>query len=83
MALFKKLFTADELNNVYAAYNINAISPKQYYHQHREERLAYQKAYRINNLEHVRSIERASKAKHKAQAKNNESNSTDSSETSE
>ena len=64
--LFKKLFSAAALNNSYAHFNIDAISPTNYYRQHREERLAYQRAYRDNNLEKVKAIEKRCRANRNA-----------------
>ena len=79
-SIFKALFSKADLSNVYADYNINAISPTRYYHEHREQRLAYQKAYRDNNIERVRAIEKRSKAKAKAlKEQGDETSSTSSS----
>ena len=43
-AVMKRLFTAAEINNKYYEHNM-AKRPNTYYQQHREERLAYQRAY--------------------------------------
>lgn len=55
---FKNNFTEEELNNPYTEFNLKAISPTSYYQRHKAERLAYQKAYRDNNLEKVRANEK-------------------------
>ena len=64
--VFKKLFTDDELTGPFSEYNLHAMSPKSYYQEHKEQRCAYQKAYREANYEKVREGEKRSKAKAKA-----------------
>lgn len=54
----KENFTEEELNNEYTKYNMEVISPTNYYKNHREERIAYQKNYRDSNLERVRANEK-------------------------
>lgn len=54
----KQNFEASDLDNEYTQYNMNIISPTNYYKNHREERLAYQKKYRDGNLEKVRANEK-------------------------
>ena len=54
----KQNFTAEELDNEYTRFNMDAISPTNYYKTHREERLAYQKKYRDDNIEKVRANEK-------------------------
>ena len=54
----KSNFQPEELDNNYTRFNIDVISPTNYYRTHKEERLAYQKSYRDNNLEKVRANEK-------------------------
>lgn len=53
----KANFDASELDNEFTEFNLSVISPTNYYKTHREERIAYQKKYRDENLEKVRANE--------------------------